>query len=200
MISTTVLLEARSSYSAHTSHDDRHLLQRLHQGDPYAFQEMYQQYAPLIYRYIGARLDNPQDVEDLVAEVFVRAWEALPSFEWRGAALGAWLIRIAHNKVVDRYRKQGRCPLLLPIHPDMPIRCHAGRVEQVSQRDEVDRLLAMLSEEQQIILYLRFFESYSHKEIARFLHKSPTAVRVAQHRALRVLRNKLEDGDDYDGR
>ena len=63
---------------------------------------------PRIARYAFARTGNPSDAEDIAAEVFVRAFESLDSFRERGLPMEAWLFRIAHNLVVDRFRRDSR--------------------------------------------------------------------------------------------
>lgn len=166
---------------------ERELVERIQSGDAEAFQQLYEEQAPFIYRYIRARLGNDQDAEDLTAQVFVKAWRSFPSYEWQGKAVGAWLVRIAHNLVVDKYRKKREWSALLPwAH-----KAEERGFERVAHQDEIQRALPTLSYEQQVILHMRFLEGYSLTEIADFLEKTPNAVRVAQFRALKRLRKVL---------
>ena len=69
-----------------------------------------------MYHYLLGRLGQPADAEDVAAEVFIRAMEALPSYQLRGLPFVAWLFRIAHNQAVNYVKKQSRrkeLPLLM---------------------------------------------------------------------------------------
>ena len=55
------------------------LIARIQAGDPEAFRELYDRHARLIYRYVALKVGQPQDVEDITAETFIKAWQALPA-------------------------------------------------------------------------------------------------------------------------
>lgn len=167
---------------------DEELVARTQKGDTDAFNEIYLKYVTPVYRYIRVRVRNPQETEDLTAEVFIKAWKAFSSYEWQGIPLITWLLRIAHNKVVDHYRKRSVDFAWLPEQLE-DNRRHFLFVEQ---QDELVRALSSLSAEQQTILHLRFAEGFETAEIAGLLNKTANAVRVAQHRALKQLRKVME--------
>lgn len=168
------------------------LITRIQNGDSEAFRQFYDEYAPIVYKYIMVRVSNHHDAEDLTAEVFVKAWKALPNYEWQGTPITAWLFRIAYNTVVDKYRrKKFSLTSLMPWTKAQSERHY----QQIDAQDEIQRAFATLSYEQQVILYLNFYEGYNLNEIAEFLGKSPNAVRVAKHRTLKQL-NKELTGDE----
>lgn len=133
--------------------------------------------------------------------VFLKAWERLDTFtpqDDRGRGFSAWLYRMAHNTVVDHYRRS-RDHAPLPEWHDSDALVGSGDQmvdpERSAEREsEVDRLRAALSElsedEQQIIL-LRFVEDLPHAQTAEILGQSEVGSRVLQHRALRKLRDTL---------
>ncbi len=176
-------------------HDDCRLVHLIQSGDREAFRAFYDQHLRLVYRYIDVRVGDPADTEDLVSETFIRAWKALPKFKCGEKPVGAWLLRIAHNLVIDKYRQQRSLASWLPWHQDVS-RAAARQTERpferVEHRDEIRRAFGTLNYEQQVILHMHFFEDSSIEEVARFLGKSPNAVRVAQFRALRRLRQALQ--------
>ena len=73
--------------------------------DDAAFTQLYERYAPAIYRYLYARVQDATLAEDLRAEVFARMVEGLPRYQDRGWPISAWLYRIAHDRSVDCYRR-----------------------------------------------------------------------------------------------
>jgi len=87
--------------------DEKDLIQQAKSGDKSAFGKLFDMYFTPIYRYLRLRCGNEQDAEDLSAEVFMRAWEKLPGFDLRAgdSMFRSWLFRIAHNLLIDRYRK-----------------------------------------------------------------------------------------------
>ena len=93
--------------NADTSRADkiRGLVARAIRGDAEAFGDLYAEYLDAIYRYVLLRVGDEASAEDLTEEVFVRAWEALPRYKAHKYPFSSWLYRIAHNLVVDAYRK-----------------------------------------------------------------------------------------------
>jgi RNA polymerase sigma-70 factor (ECF subfamily) len=166
---------------------ERGLVEKIQRGEAEAFRRLYDLYARLVYRYVLLRVRNAQDAEDVTAETFTRAWRAISAYEWRDASFGAWLLRIAHNLIVDRVRSHRDVLSWLPWQHGVD----DPQLAQVEHQDEIFSAFATLSNEQQVILYLHFFEGYSLSEVAEFLGKSPNAVTVAQFRALHRLRKVL---------
>ncbi len=147
---------------------------------------IYDTHAPRIYRYIYHRLGNRALAEDLTSEVFVR-------FLRSGASpdnVAAFLYRIAHNLVVDYWRRN---PTVLSLDETVlsdqadPTDFAELEVEKVALR----RAIARLTPEQQQVIVLKFVEGLSNDDIARVLGKSSGAIKALQHRALETLRDLL---------
>jgi RNA polymerase sigma-70 factor (ECF subfamily) len=170
-------------------HDDCALVERIQRGDQTAFQALYDKYMRLVYRYVQVRVGDPQESEDVTAETFIKAWHGLAKYECRDKPVGAWLFRIAHNLIVDKYRQKRILADWLPFQIAAPERQFA----RIEQQDEIRRAFGTLNYEQQVILHMHYFEDCSVAEVATFLDKSPNAVRVAQFRALRRLRQLMEN-------
>src|SRR5436190_19231753 len=76
------------------------LVSKAQQGDQTAFASLYEQYSPLVYRFLRRRLDGSDEiVEDLAEDVFVKVYEKLDRYVERGLPFTAWLYRIAHNRL-----------------------------------------------------------------------------------------------------
>ena len=170
------------------------LLERARAYDEDALGELYDQYAPLIYAYLYRRVHDAQLAEDLTSEVFVRVLQAIQSGQFWHTSFRGWLYRIAHNLVVDHYRKQPPVPMLaldeqLVAAQDDP---DSALTEQLSHQ----RLLAAISQltsDQQQVLVLRFGEQLTAREVAEVMGKSVGAVEALQHRALAALRRILKE-------
>lgn len=173
--------------------DEQGLLRQALNGDAEAFGDLYLRYLDPIYRYIYFRVGSHDEAEDLTEEVFVRAWEALPTFTPRGQPFTSWLYRIAHNLVVDYRRRQKPLPMseesLRTVTAQTPT-----PEEAVARSQEAEALIAALRElddEEQHVIVLRFVQDLSHSEVAAIIGKSEGASRVIQHRALTKLQRAL---------
>jgi RNA polymerase sigma-70 factor (ECF subfamily) len=174
------------------------LVHQARQGDKQAFGELYELYAPRVYRFFAAHLDNNQDAEDLTGEVFIKVWRALPGYRERGVPFGGYLFRIARNALIDQYRRSGRKSNPLPIDetrlPD-PDANPAQLLGASLERRQIRQKLAQLKEDYRTVLTLRFLSDLSPDEVAVAMSRSPGAVRVLQHRALAALRKLLSEQD-----
>lgn len=159
---------------------------------------LYRQHAPIILVYVRRHVPAWEDAEDIVLEVFLTALEQEKLLAGLSdAAQRAWLWRVAHNKVVDLYRK--RCS-----NPGAPFESVAEWVsddneltpEQAAlQQETYTRLrafLASLSQSQQEIVRLRFEAGLRCKDIATLIKKPEGTVRSMLSRALNTLRKLYE--------
>jgi RNA polymerase sigma-70 factor, ECF subfamily len=174
--------------------DDR-LLQRAQECDEAALSELYDRYAPLIYAYLYRRVQNAQVAEDLTGDVFVRMLRAIRQNRFSNVSFEGWLYRIAHNILVDHYRKSNGDPEFdIDLHEGQMADeedLDAGLTERLS-RGSLRAAMAHLSDLQQQVLVLRFGEQLATHEVAQVMNKTPNAVAVLQHRALNSLRQILE--------
>lgn len=122
----------------------------------------------------------------------------LPTFENRGVKLSSYVFAITSNKVIDAQRAAKRRPDAMSDDVLIERASVKEGPEDVAVRaDEVRRLaepLATLPERDRNILLLRVVAQLSAEEVADTLGMTPGAVRVAQHRALKSLRNRLDEG------
>jgi len=174
---------------------EEHLLQRARECDDEALSELYDQYSPAIYRYLYRRVQNAQVAEDLTGDVFVRMLRALQDGRFSNVSFESWLYRIAHNIVIDHYRR-GVSDKELDVELDEGQMADGEKLEAVlterlSHRS-IRTAIAHLTPAQQEVLALRFGEGMATKDVASVMGKRPNAVAVLQHRALASLRRILE--------
>jgi RNA polymerase sigma-70 factor (ECF subfamily) len=166
------------------------LVARATRGDEAAISQLYRQYAPGIHGYIASRLSNPAVADDLTSEVFLRALEGLPRFEYRGISLSAWLYRIAHDRMVDHFRRQAR-RLTLPLDDEI-VPAQNGLEQEVDVRLKMQQLrgaMEQLTADQHQVVLLRFISGLKLQEVAYVMDKSTDAVKMLQLRALTRLKS-----------
>lgn len=163
------------------------------QGDQNAFASLYEQYSPLVYRFLRRRLDGADEiVEDLAEDVFVKVYEKLDRYVERGLPFTAWLYRIAHNHLVDYLRSLPRTATSsLEAVAEMPERTTTAEYSQVLDRQALEPALARLTPEQRQAIELRFMTGMSVAEAAAGMGRSEEAVKKLQARALANLRRYL---------
>src|SRR6185503_2102867 len=150
-------------------------------------------YVQAIYHYLLLRVSNEPLAEDLTAEVFCRAVDALPRYSQRGLPFGAWLFRIAHDRLTDYYRQAARRPVaelsegLISELPDP-----SESAEEAERAQALRRALAQLTDEQRDVVQFRFMEDWSLEQTAVAMNKTVNAVKALQHRALNALNRLLK--------
>lgn len=173
--------------------DEHELLKRAKQYDEAALGELYDRYAPRIYAYIYGQVSDPYLAEDLVGDVFVRVVQAIRSERFWHTSFNAWLHKIAHNIVIDHYRKQ--TPILSERLDEVWVPGMGSdprdMVEVAQDHERLRRALHCLTRGQQEVLVLRFGQGLTARETAQLLHKTTGAVKIMQHRAVATLRRRL---------
>lgn len=170
------------------------LIRRAKECDPSAFASIYEYYYEDVYNYIYHRVTSAFVTEDLTAEVFLKALESIDTYTFRGVPLGAWLLRIARNLVIDYFR--GRPQVEVPLLEEGALPHEAG-VDDVFEREltqqQLVQALRNLTEDQQDVIILRFVDGFSAPDVAQILGKSKGAVQSLQYRALNSLNRGLEE-------
>jgi RNA polymerase sigma-70 factor (ECF subfamily) len=177
--------------------DDVQLIQCAQQGDAQAFGELYERYAPRVFRYLYAHLDNRLDAEDLTEEVFLRVWKTLGGYTEQGVPFLAFLFRVARNALIDHYRRSAKSEQEASIE-DLHLRDHepepVDAVTNTLEHQQLRQVMQQLREDYRTVLALRFLSELSPEETAKAMGRSAGAVRVLQHRALAALRSMMESG------
>lgn len=173
---------------------DHRLLERAQQWDEDALAEIYDTFAPRIYRYAYRHLGHRPTAQDVTSETFQRLLDALKNGGGPHTNLSAWLYRVAHNVIADIYRHQPDDP---PASlEDVNLAGSAHQEHHAEHQDRVAwarRALRQLTDLQQQVVVLRYLESLSLKETAQVMNKTVNAVKALQYRAVRHLRRLLEE-------
>jgi RNA polymerase sigma-70 factor (ECF subfamily) len=172
---------------------EKQLVQRAIDRDGAAFAELYDRHVVRVYRHIYYMVNDTRETEDLTAQTFLKAWEAVGRYKERGAPFIAWLLRIAHNLTVSHLRAKRSHGALEDTYVDHKMdRNPEQALEQSSDEKSVREAVLRLRDEQRQVIILRFVEEMDYQEVAQVIGKSVPAVRVIQHRALGNLRKIMQ--------
>lgn len=178
------------------------LVRRAQEQDPEAFGQLYEVHFDRIYRYIVLRVRNQADAEDLTQQVFLNALDHIGSYRHKGMPLSSWLFRIAHNQVVDHWKKKSREKArVIPLDEigeakTLPSDDPAMLAEQKLSLEQLAAACDQLSDGQREVISLRFAGGLSVAEAAKVMGKGEGAVKVLQHAALVKLRRILGSSED----
>jgi RNA polymerase sigma-70 factor, ECF subfamily len=164
-------------------------LQRL-EGERDSFEGVYRAHHRDVYRYVLFARRRPDDAEDVVADVFDRAYRAWRSGHGPAGHTLPWLLLIARRIVVDRWRRE-RILRWLPL-PDAWANNEPRDPEDAGARAEfwlwLDELAAVLPDRQREVVFLRYQRDLSDEDIGEILGLSASGVRTLLSRALATLR------------
>ena len=178
------------------------LINRAVHREPEAFSDLYLKYQPIVLRHIYYLVGNMAEAEDLTSETFLRAWNSIGRFQERGLSIRAWLLKIGLNLRHDHFRRSRRAfpatdlaafgPHVVDpdpwVSPDLV-------VEASLHRQALRAAISTLPNVQRKVIILRFLNELSYTEIQSITGKSPGAIRVIQHRALKALQRLLRGSD-----
>ena len=183
----------RESEGRHAALLDQ-LAARAAEGDRAAFEEIYNLLVDDLYAYVRGQVRNDTVAEDLVANVFLKAWRSARGYRSDSSSFRRWIFSIARNEVRDHWRTAHRnLPLAdFDLSDDVPI--SAGS-DAADARRVIQSALTSLNEEQRQVVLLRYFGNKSHEEIAEILGKREGAVRAQLMRALRQMRKVMGDAE-----
>ena len=160
------------------------------------FAERYHQYFPRVFAYVYGRVHNVHTTEDLVADVFERAYLKAGSLR-NEEAFSTWLFTIARNVIISHGRKHGRETIVDPDVMKEIAPARASIESDLLQREELKAVSEMVRgfpQREQDIVSLKFDAELSNTQIAQIMDLSEANVRVILFRTLRKLRELMVAG------
>jgi RNA polymerase sigma-70 factor (ECF subfamily) len=176
--------------------DDDQLIALAAGGDRQSFGELYERYALRVFRHAQFLTGDPVLAEDVTAQVFLKALEAIPRYESRGVPFVAWLLRITCNMVINHRKSaknNGHSQIPETIEAKGTFFSPEDSCEVKVDGERVWREVRKLPCEQRQVIVMRFIDDLGYPDIANVLGKTVGAVRVIQFRALANLRGLLDD-------
>ena len=172
--------------------EEESIVRRAQQRDPAALTQLYEENFDRIYRYVVLKIGDRAEAEDMTQQVFLNALKSISSYKWKGMPFSAWLFRIAHNQVVDYYRKKSK-QATVPLDETIPSggKNPGQAAERKMEIEEMVRATRHLTQAQRDVISLRFAGELPVAEVARIMGRSIGAVKALQHSAIVALRKTL---------
>ena len=187
-----------AKYSAMT---DEALVAQFCAGQNEAFDELLLRYKDRLYSYITFQVKNSDTADDLFQETFVKAIVHLRKGQYREqGTFYAWLTRITRNLLIDMYRREGSASFVYKdaqqddwndVVDYYELSRESELVYEQLQRDAC-QLMNELPSEQREIVYMRFYQNMSFKEIAEKTGMSINTALGRMYYAVRNLRKKAQ--------
>jgi RNA polymerase sigma-70 factor (ECF subfamily) len=169
---------------------------RAQHGDVDAFGELYRDHSGRVFALCMRMSGDRRQAEELMQDVFVRAWERLGSF--RGdASFSSWLHRLAVNVVLAGARTDRRREARVTLAEDLAVaeatveRASAGHGRDPALGIDLERAIAGLPPGARMAFVLHDVEGFSHAEIAELAGRAEGTIRAQLHRARRLLMEAL---------
>lgn len=165
---------------------------RVQKGDTEAFGTLVERYEEKLLRYGRRFLSRSEDIEDIVQDVFMSAYQNIKGFDTR-ARFSPWIYRIAHNAFVNEFRKHKRTPVVFvdfdtlishPVYDDPALH----EREQKEMRVMIEKGLGEMEIKYREVLILYYLEDMSYKEISDILKVPTGTVGIRIKRAKSLLR------------
>jgi RNA polymerase sigma-70 factor, ECF subfamily len=161
------------------------LVQSARKGDGAGFAELIRPHYPAAFRMAYGMLHDRQEAEDAVQDAAFTAWKKLGNLR-SGSPLRPWFLAILANRCRHVSRKQSRSMLAAEI----PVR--EASTSDLAAGLDLRRALARLSDDQRLVLVLRYYLDMPYEEIAGVLGVSHKAARTRVERAVDRLRPILQ--------
>ena len=175
---------------------EKELLAKVMIGDKEAFGELYDFYAPRIFRFVRIKVGSQALAEDLTSESFLRIWEYLYKEEKEiEESFQALLYQIARNLITDYYRRKSSQEILIDddFREFLEKKPAKDEIRSKETALEIHNALVNIKQEYQDVIIWYYIDELSVPEIAKIMDKSQGAIRVLIHRALKSLKKHLEE-------
>ena len=152
-------------------------------------EEIYRDYQGKVYGYIQSKINSSQDAEDITADVFVKVFEKIDTFDSSKASLSTWIFTITRNTLTDFFRTR-------KLYVEIPetIEDNSSVEDTVCSEEMLETLakaLASLDERERDIIVLRFYQGKTLKEICENMDISYSYGKVLQNKALACIKEFL---------
>lgn len=150
-----------------------------------ARERLYRDYHQKVAAFVAGRVENRHDAEDLVSEIFTKAYAKWDSYDPARASLSTWIYAISHNAVVDYYRSR---KTLVEFADYMDAEEFAAE-EPDDRLEQLADALEKLKKKERDLIILHYYKGYTLKKVAELMGMSYVGAKVIHKKALTALRN-----------
>ncbi len=169
-----LLLTALLGMATYSRAQEAKWMRRIQEGDEEALRRLYRTYKDLVFGLILSILNNREEAEDCLQEVFTQVWERADQFNPDRGKPYSFIVTLARNKAIDRtrskvYKNQERQDYVIDDFTMVPVNAEDSPLEHTELTDRANRLrnaLKQLPEKERKVLYIAYFEGLSQSEIA----------------------------------
>jgi len=158
------------------------------------FSKIYDKYINQIYRFVFLKVNSKEIAEDITSETFLKVWESYKNNKIENVS--AFLYQVARNLITDYYRQKSRTQFL-PLESVSIIDPSNNLKEESQDKSDIEIIKSALSrlenENYQNIIIWHYLNDLSIKEISKINNQSEGAVRVMLSRALKELKEIIEN-------
>jgi len=163
-------------------------IQECQAGDSEAFHELYKILQKPIFGFIVARTNSRQESLDLLQDVFIDLWKALPKFRYRSdKEFYSFVFLVTRRKLANYYKTK---PEIVTFSEEYMTEVYEEPTEDLSQ---IRKVLNKLKPKYREIIELRYWSDLSFRQIAEYLDAKETTVKVRHHRAIEKLNSLLDN-------
>jgi len=159
------------------------------------FGQIYDKYISKIYRFVFLKVSSREIAEDLTSEAFSKTWVVFKENQDEIKNVRAFLYKTASNLIIDHYREKGKANVISVNNPSVvdPKQDLEKHVLLSSDMNNVKQALVHLKEDYQNVILFHYLDDLPISEVSELLNRSEQATRVLLHRALKALRQKIEE-------
>lgn len=186
------------------SFTDSQIIQKVTDYDSKALEELYDRYAPILYSLIKKIVTDQKVAEELLTDIFVIVWEKSSILNSSANNVYTWLVTLARNKAVDRKRRDESTEELPEYNDDYENEYIIPNLSKsidpldlnnaLSVKENFEEALNNLTDAQQYVVYLAYYEGKTESEIAKKLNIPLPTVKSKIKVALTNLKQNLVSG------
>jgi RNA polymerase sigma factor (sigma-70 family) len=164
----------------------------------YAFNLIVRQYQQRLYTFVRRMVTDPDETQDVLQNVFIKAWNGLDRFR-EDAQLFSWLYRIAHNESISHLKRMRRG---LFVSEDTVIERLTTTLDSSEHfngdaiQRRLQRAVMTLPTKQRAVFTMKYFEEMKYEEMSRITGTSVGALKASYHIAVKKIEEQLARGTD----
>ncbi len=177
---------------------EKDILKKIKNGDNEAFGELYDFYAPKIYRFVRLKVNSQETAQDLTSEAFLKIWQYLQEQRKIRERFQSLLYKIARNLVIDFYRAKPTREILIEdnLEEFADREIEESRETVIFHQEEigeVKKALVQINTTYQDVVVWHYLDDLTISEIAEILDKNEGTVRVLIHRTTKALKRAMDE-------